>query len=354
MSVSRPTYASREDVKSAAQITTTRDDHLVDDAIVAASDNVDGLLHRRFYPWTGTRKLDWPNYQYARPWRLWLDFNEMVSISALKVDNGATTLDPSTYFLSRADELDEAPYDQIQIDLGGSGALSSGTSHQRAIWPTGVFGATDATTVAGTVAEALDDTEIGVDVSDSSAVGVGDLVKVDAESMLVTARAMLTTGQTVQTTALTASVGNVTVLVTSGAAFNVGETILIESERMLITDIAGNALTVERAVDGTVLATHATGTTLYAPRSLTVVRGAVGTTAASHLTSAPLLKHTPPGLVKSLTVAYSLNQLQQQGAAYARVSGQGENAKEFTGRGIKALEDDARQAHGRTMRMGAI
>jgi hypothetical protein len=347
-------YASREDAKAAAQITTARDDRLVDDALEAASRNVEGLLHRRFYPWTGTRKLDWPGWQRARPWRLWLDANEMISISTLKVDNGATTLSASTYFLRRADERDEPPYDHIEIDLGTSGAFSSGTSHQRAIWATGVFGYTADTTVAGTVAEALDDTETGVDISDSSIVGVGDLIKVDSEYMTVTARSMLTTGQTVQTTALTAQQNNTTVAVSSGAALNVGEVILIDSERMRIVDIAANNVTVDRAVDGSTLAAHDTGVTIYAPRTLTVVRGAVGTTAATHLTAAPLLKQVYPGLVKSLTVAYSLNQLQQQSAAYARVAGTGDNAREFTGRGIKALEDDARQAHGRKTRLGAI
>jgi hypothetical protein len=347
-------YASREDVKTAANITTTRDDRLVDDALEAASRNVEGLLHRRFYPWTGTRKFDWPNYQRARPWRLWLDANEMISISALKVDNGATTLSASTYFLRRADDRDEPPYDHIEIDLGTSGAFSSGTTHQRAVWATGKFGATDDTVTAGTVAEALDASETGVEISDSSNVGVGDLLTVDSESMLVTARTMLSTGQTVQTTALTALQNNTTVLVSDGTALHVGEVVLIDSERMRIVDIAANSVTVDRAVDGTVLAAHNTGVTIYAPRTLTVVRGSAGTTAATHSINATLLKQVPPGLVKSLTVAYSLNQLQQQSAAYARVAGQGDNAREFTGRGIKALEDDTRQAHGRRLRTGAI
>lgn len=347
-------YASREDVKAVANIVTARDDRLVDDAIESGSRNVEGLLHRRFYPWIGTRKLDWPNHQYARPWVLWLDNNEMISISALKVNNGVTTLGVSTYFLRRSDEVDEPPYDKIEIDLGTSGAFSSGTTHQRAIWPTGIFGYTVSTTTVGTVSEVLDASETGVDVSDSSAIGVGDLLKVDSEYMTVTARSMVTTGQTVITTALTAQKNNVSILVTSGAALNVGELILIESERMRVEDIAGNTVTVERAIDGSVLAAHNTGVTIYAPRSLTVERGSVGSTADTHLISATLLKHAVPGLVKSLTIAYSLNQLQQQGAAYARVAGQGDNAKEFTGRGIKALEDDAKQAHGRVLRIGAV
>lgn len=35
-------------------------------------------------------------------------------------------------------------------------------------------------------------------------------------------------------------------------------------------------------------------------------------------------------------------------------AGQGDNAREFTGRGIRELEADARQAHGRMMRTGAV
>lgn len=350
-------YASREDVKAAAESNqfTTRSDSLVDDAVEASSRNVEGLLHRRFYPWTGTRKLDWPNSSSPRPWRLWLDANEMASISSLKTDNGATTLSASTYFLRRSDEIDEAPYDQIQIDLGTSGVFSNSTTYQRAIWATGVFcGGPIDTLLVGSVAEALDGSETGVDVSDSSNIGVGDLVLVDSEYMTVTARSMLTTGQTVQTSALTALKNNVTLLVTSGAALNVGEPILIESERMRVNDIAGNTVTVERAIDGTVLAAHNTGTTIYAPRTLTVVRGVLGTAAASHLTSAALSKFVYPGLVKSLTVAYSMNQLAQQGALYARVAGQGDNAREFTGRGIKALESDAMQANGRYLLHRAV
>ena len=47
--------------------------------------------------------------------------------------------------------------------------------------------------------------------------------------------------------------------VTAGSDFEVLQTILIDSEQMYVTAIATNTLTVERAVNGTTAATHASG-----------------------------------------------------------------------------------------------
>ena len=80
---------------------------------------------------------------------------------------------------------------------------------------------------------------------------------------------------------MTAQQNNVTISA-SGSGFNVGEVILVDSERMLIVDIAGNYLTVKRAWDGSVLAIHSTGADIYTLRLLTVTRGALGTTAGTH------------------------------------------------------------------------
>jgi hypothetical protein len=57
------------------------------------------------------------------------------------------------------------------------------------------------------------------------------------------------------TSALTASV--VTVPVTAGTDFAIGQTILVESEWMLVTDVSGNNLTVTRPLNGSTGATHA-------------------------------------------------------------------------------------------------
>lgn len=349
-------YASVDDVRYALKDTTVGvdSDMQIARALESASRQVEALLHRRFYPATLTRQWDWPSSANPTSWRLWVDSDqgEPISLSAVTTENGATTLDPASYFLRSSSNSAEPPYDQLQIDLGGSGSFSSGTSRQRAIAGTGIFGYNLDSDTAGATAEALDAVEVDVDVTDSSRTPVGALLTVDSERMIVTARTWLTTGQTVQTAALTASLANTSVLVTSGAAVHAGETVLIDAEKMLVTDVSGNALTVRRAQQGTPLATHNTGTTLYAPRTLTVTRAALGTTAATHLTAAPLTRQRYPGPVEALTVAYAINNVLQESGGYARIVGTGDNAREFTGRGIRELERDAFAGYGR-VRTGA-
>lgn len=343
-------YATREDVKSALDFKeTARNNGQVDRAIDSASRAVEGLLHRRFYPWTGTRYFDWPNLQYARSYRLWLDADELVSVSALV--SGGETISPSDYFLYPPN--DGPPYDRIELDLSANASFGAGSTHQRSIAITGVYaGCPLDEATAGLTAEALDSSETGVDVTDSSVIGVGDIIKVESERMVVTGKTMIDT--TVAFTGLaSASAADDTLAVADGTLFNIGEVLRVDSERVLIVDIATNTLVLKRAWDGTRLAAHTSGT-LYAPRRLVCERGALGTTAASHSTSAALVKHVVPGLIKNLCIAYALNSILQESSGFARVTGSGESQREFTGRGIKSLESDAKAAYGRKARTVAV
>ena len=348
-------YATREDVKRALDSkATARDSAQVDRALEAATKAIESLTHRRFYPWTGTRYADWPNWQYARPWRLWLDANEVVSLTTLVA--GGTTIAAADYFLRRGDDIDEPPYTYIEIDLASSSAFSSGSTHQRQIVMTGLFGPSADEATAGVLAEALDASETGVDVTDSSAIGVGTIIKVESERMIVTARSMLDTGVNIDAgDSLTAATNDVSITMsTTTNAPTVNEIILIGSERMLVVDVAGSVLTVKRAWDGSVLATHAASADIYAPRTLTVVRGELGTTAATHSTALTVNRHIVPGLVRDLAIAEAMSTLLQEGSGYARTAGSGENEREVSGRGIKGLRDDCYWAHGRKARKSAI
>jgi len=342
-------YCTREDVKSALDSQeTARNNAQIDRLIEAASRSVEQLCHRDFYPWTGTRYFDWPNVQHAAPWRLWLNRDELISFTS--GTSGGVTLTLSDVLLEPANS--GPPYNRLELDLGGSSSFDSGDTPQRNIAITGVYGGNADTAAAGALAEALDSSETGVDVTDGSLVGVGSALKVDDEWMIVTGRQMLTTGQTLQTD-LTASAAAVTVAVTTGSAYAVGETILLDSERMLIVDIAGNNLTVKRAWDGSVLATH-TGSTIYSPRTLLVTRGALGTTAAAHNSAAAVSKLAVPGLVRQLAIAETLTALQQEGAAYGRVIGSGDAQREASGKGLADLRCQTYDAHGRKVRMRAV
>lgn len=351
-------YTTREAVAAAPDIDmSAASEREIDSAIRAGSESVEGLLKRTFYPWTGTRRFDYPNEQTAGIGRLW--FNQHELISATSVVSGGVTISPDDYFLR---PYSGPPYRALEIDRASSAALASnsGTS-QQAIAITGVWMGCELTEVsAGTLAEALDTSETAVDGTLLPEVGVGTVLRTDSERMIVTDRAWRTSGQTLQTD-LTASNANVTVTVTDGTAFHAGEFILLDSERMLVTEVSGNTLTVKRAVNGTVLAAHS-GSTVYYSRTFTVERGALGTTAATHDSGAAVVRHVVPGLIAELALAYTLNYLVQRNTGYVHVKDDNatlnkSNSNRRTvpfGRGLPDIERDALWRYGRRARMRAV
>ncbi len=349
-------FCTREDVKSTLDaVETARNNALVDRAIESASRAAEGFLHRKFAPVTGTRFFDWPNQQYARAWRLWLNQDEIINLTSLTSDG--TTISSTDYFLEPAN--DGPPYDRIEIDLSSSASFNSGSTHQRSVAATGLFGYTNEETSVGTTAEALDASETGVDVDGATAaqVGVGSVLRVDSERLLVTERGWLTTGQTLQTP-LTDVESNVTVAVTTGSAYSTGETILLDSEQMLIVDIAGNNLTVKRAWNGSALATHS-GSTIYGSRTLTVRRGALGTTAASHSSGASVDRWDVPGMLRQLVIAEAINTLIQGAGGYsgttnAEGGGLGSGSRKAAHSGLEDIRKRAFVELGRKARTGAV
>ena len=339
-------YATREDVASALDYKeTARNWGQVDRALDASSLTIegDGMTGRRFYPEIATCVVDWPVFDRrisADYRRLWLDRNELISITSLTV--GAVAVSASDYTLRRSDGLTEPPYDYVDI----SRSVGSPAIPERAVSIVGVRGYNDNTAAAGALAEALDVSETSVDVTNSAAVGVGSLLAVESERMIVTGKAMLDTGQNLGG-ALTVSAADTTVPVTTGSAYAVGEVILIDAERMRIVDIAGNSLTVKRSWDGSVLAAHSVGADIYAPRTLTVERGVLGTTAATHADATAVRVQVYPGPVRSLAIAEAITQLQQEMAGYGRVIGVGESAIEASGKGLRDLRNQVRQRYGR-------
>lgn len=342
-------YTTREAVKSALDAAeTARNDAQVDRAIESATDAIEGLSHRKFYPQVATRFFPWPSPRYRSAFRLWLDQDELISVTALVA--GGTTIPPSDFFLEPANS--GPPFTSIEIDLASSSALVSGSTWQRAIAITGVFGHSAVEAPAGALAEALDGSETGVDVTDSSLVGVGTILRVDGERMTVTGRSQLDTGQ--NASALTASSGDESITAITAGTIAVGETILVDAERMLVVDVAGTTLTVKRAWDGSTLASHLAAADIYALRTLTVERGALGTTAATHTISTAIVSHVVPALVRDLAIAEAINQLQLETSGYARVIGEGDNAREGTGRSLFDLRRDVERRYGRQARSRAV
>lgn len=345
-------YCTREDVKSALDFKTGTDrDAQVDRAIEAASRQVESLLHRRFYPELDTRYFDYPREGVtARPWRLWLDENELVSVTSLT--SGGEAIGASDYFLEP--NTSGPPFNRIEVDLDSTASFQSNSgTRQRSIAVTGVWGYDANWVNAGQADEALDASETGLDVTNARYFGVGDILRVDDEYLIVTDRQLKDTGAgPTGAVAMTASTADVACDVTTGALLNVGEVILQDDEEMLVRTIAGNTITVRRAVNGT-LSTHASET-VYAYRTLTVTRGALGTTAAAHNDDSVIYRYEVPGPVKSLTIAEAISTIQQEEASYGRTVGSGDNQMEARGAGLDALRQSVYRTHGRQARAGAV
>jgi hypothetical protein len=325
-------YATVEDVMYASDAAeSARTVNRIKRALGAATDQIDSAVLHHFYPTVGVKYVDFPNYQYAYPWRIWLN-GDQEAISLTAVSSGGVAIPLSSVFLEPADS--GPPYDRVEINIGTSSTWQGGTTHQRTIVLTGTFGHGANTDPAGALVGAINASVTSIACTDSSpfsGIGTGQLLQIDNERMIVTRRSMLTTGQTLQTP-MSASSANVTVAVTDGTKYFTEETILLDAERMQIVDITGNTLIVRRATDGTALTSHA-GSTIYAPRTLTVSRAVLGTTAASHADTAPILKNRPPEPIKNLAIALAQNTVQEEQAAYGKPYSPGVGAASTSSRG---------------------
>lgn len=343
-------YISREEVKASLDSQeTARNNAQIDRLIEGASRGIDRLCHRVFFPEVDTRYFDWPNNQYAWPWNLWLDSDEVISVTILT--SGGTTIAPTDYFLEPINL--GPPFTRISINLASRAAFSVGATYQRDIAVTGLFGYANDERAAGILAVALASTSAtSLTCSDSSAIGVGQLIRIDSERLTVTGKGQLDTGQTILADLAASDAGNA-VSVTNGTLYTIGELLTVDAERMLIVDIAGNTLVVKRAWDGSILAAHTTGAHVYAPRVLTVVRGELGTTAATHLINAPIVKHQAPGPIRDLCLAEVLTKLTGETSGYSRTETRGANGKP-RGLSVSDLRIQVEDGYARKMRQAAI
>ncbi len=350
-------YTTREIIKRALDIgETARNNRNIDRCIESAARRVDGICHRIFYPQITTKFFDWPNSQRAVPWRLWLDDNELISVQNLS--SGGTTIPPSNYNLES--NRTGPPYNRLEINISTSSALSSGSTYQRSVSITGLWGYTNDEDQVGLAAEAMDavETDLDVDAATSAEVGVGTILRLDSERMLVSNRKYITTGQTLGNN-LNAAKNDVVLQVVDGTQFVSDEIVKIDGESMLVADITGNNVTVIRGFDGSVLATHSSGATIYAPRTLTVARGAFGTTAATHSNAAPVYAWRVPSGIRQLNTSEALHELLQEQTGWFRTMSASSNFGGTSKRSasleaLQDLRDSVYQQYGRKARTRTI
>ena len=336
-------YCSREDVKNAGQLFGDARNRIIDRTIESVSRQIDRQTRRNFIPQTATRLYRWPQPWSSASTKLWLR-QDLLSVTTLQTqaqNSSPTTISSSDFFLEPQDL--GAPYDRIEIDLSSTSAFESGDTSQRSISVNGSWGYSDDTRSVGTVTSGLssDATATSMVISDGAAIDVGDTLLIESEQLFVSARSSAAEPNTdLLNGALTASRSE-EVIVDSGSRYTAGEVILVDSEQMLIESISGNTLNVVRAYNGTTLATHSDDTGVHVFRTLTVERGANGTTAATHANSTAISKYEPEYAIKELAVAMTLAQLAQENSSWGRQVGSGDGAFEFSGRSFNTYVDNA-------------
>jgi hypothetical protein len=355
MAVYRACYCSRIDVMTATEEQQTVDIiRHIDSGLEAAADEADRLTKRKFYNEIRTNKWDWPNYQRAAPWKLWFDAAELADVTALVpvLTSGGTVIPNSAIFWGPWNYA--PPYTFLELDRSQSYSFGVGPTPQQDILLTGNFGYWTRTKPGGTLAAAVSSTTATtVTVSDSSVVGVGDVLIVDSESMLVSDNAMSDTGQAQQGAGCSTNSDSDNVLtVASGPAIKAGEILQLDAEWMLAESVTGNNVTVIRAYLGTQPAVHASAE-VYAMRSLTVIRAFGGTTAATHANGATAAVQLIPAEVREYAIAETLNFVYQKASGYARTLGEN-GALPVPGGSLPDLRNRVYERHGRKARQRVV
>ncbi len=197
----------------------TGDDNELFQLLMAVSETVERFLNLQVVPLTRTRNLD---VESARPSIL---VPELISVTTLKTDDNQdgvyeTTWAATDYKLLPLDADPTQhwgrPYDEIAVSSRNDATKTEFPAGDRVVELSGVFGLRQ--------------------------------LKEDSGSNV--------TDNPLSATAATMNV-------TAGADFAIGQTVIAESEQMLITNIVTNALTVRRGLNGTTAASHALNTDVF-------------------------------------------------------------------------------------------
>jgi hypothetical protein len=183
MAVTRHTYATREEVKAAAGWEAAADDLLADRLIESHSDKVDELFHRRFFPRSYTRSYDYPSRFQVQPGILWLDDDLLV---VTQFTASGVVISSADYFLG-PDKPDTEAYDRIELDATSTATFGAGG--QRSLVVEGLWGYSRNTAVVGALAAGLNNSATALPAATYPALGVGDLLFIGSELIVVSDRA---------------------------------------------------------------------------------------------------------------------------------------------------------------------
>lgn len=309
-------------------------------ALEAGSRSIDGassgrgLAGRKLFPHIASYRFPIP-----RGWGGLLT-SPFTLIEASSINSGGTPLTVGQY---RLDPQDGPPYTEICLEPVAYTQWPGYGDPTLQVTVGGLWGDSDATDPGGLLAAGINDTVTTFAYKTPTVwpIGTGSLINVADEWMTVTARSNVASGATL--TADVDEIQSTAVLpVSSGALFAAGDTVLVDAETMLVLDVAGNTLIVQRGyggAGGVALAAHSSGATVYAPWQLTVQRGAVGSSAASHNLGDPIGVWSVPALANALCLAEAMNIIQNEDATYGRQDGSDQSARTLSMSALQSLRN---------------
>lgn len=337
-------YCTREAVqRELGYADTARLNRRVDDKIRQGARDIEGWCHRKFYPWTGTRSFDVPDTD-----SLWLYANELTGVDG--ITSGGTEMTTDDFILRPESG---PPYGWLDVNWGGSIGWESSSTWQRAIAITGTYGYPTVQRAGALLTAEADSSSATLVLDDSAEIGVGSLLLAGTERLVVTEKALGAAGCTLDAN-LAANKAEVQVAVDDGTAVSMGEMLAIDGERMYVEQIAGDTLTVIRGANGSTLAAHTSGATVYAPRIADVARAQGGTLSATHAEGTQIYLLLAPSLVQEANLALACAALEHGSSGYARTAGTGDNQRTVDDRGLSALMEDLYTRYGRKARSRAI
>ena len=349
-------YISRERFKSATSISGTQFNDAVDRVIEASSRDIDRWTRRFFIPKTQTRLYHYPQNRPGRATVIWVD-QDLLSITTLqtKAQNATpTTISSSDYFLEPANPEPDgnSRYNRVEIDESTTAAFEAGDTPQRSISVAGSWGWSGVTQTAGSVDDSggISDSDTALIISDASKVGVGETLLIDSEQIFVSDRDFAAKGSVLLNMGGDLGAVNSTTTVTLDSSHGIvaGEVIRLDSEKMYVVSVSTNDVTVIRAYDGSVLAAHSNDVAIHVNRTLTIERAVNGTTAASHSDSTSITKYTPEPDVTRWALAEAITTWHQEHSGWGRSIGTGDGATEFSGREITQLRESMAGYYRRT------
>ena len=338
-------YISREKFKVAANISGSQINNTIERVIEASSRDVDRWTRRHFIPKTQTRLYRYPQPRAGLASVLWLD-QDLLSISTLQTqaqNSSPTTISSSDYFLepNNPEPDGNTRYNRIEIDLSSTAAFEGGDTPQRSISVAGSWGWSNATQSAGAIDDSggINASDTALIVSNASKIDVGDTLLIDSEQIFVSDRSFAARGSILLDEGSDLAGTNATVTVTIDGSHGIvaGEVIRIDSEQMYVVSVSTNDLTVIRAWDGSVLASHSNNAAIHVNRTLTIERGVNGTTAASHSDEATISKYVPGADVSRWCMAEAIASYHQEHSGWGINVGTGTGATALDGRDLTQL-----------------